>query len=297
MELFGTFQIIPNLFLKRYSHHVNMPFGATIKRLREPTGMSVQKLADRIGVDAARMRKWEEKDLTPRHEDQLIIEEFFGISLEEIGRLESIKKFLTVPKKEIPSQVSDKEAAYILERRAKKITPNAKAIADPPPTEILATEGIIPLADGKYLMNTPLIPVKAYAGYITSWGDEEYINDLPVHPIIVDQAHRGEYKSFEVTGDSMDDGSKYSIEDRSIATGRRLDRSHWKNKFHLKKFSRYIIVSLDGILIKEIIDHDTKTGIITCHSLNPDKKQYPDFELSLDRVIQIFNVVQVTKKE
>ncbi len=193
----------------------------------------------------------------------------------------------------VESKSTDKNLPSILDSNHS----NAKAIADPPHTEILAIEGLIPLADGKFLMNTPLIPIKAYAGYITSWGDEEYISDLPVHPIIVDQAHRGEYKSFEVTGDSMDDGTKNSIEDRSIATGRRLDRSHWKNKFHLKKFSRFIIVSLDGILIKEIIDHDTKTGIITCHSLNPDKKQYPDFELSLDRVIQIFNVVQVTKKE
>lgn len=202
----------------------------------------------------------------------------------------SLKDFIS---EEIPSTISEVKGAYNLATKQS----NAKAIADPPNSKILPTEGIIPLADGKFLMNTPLIPIKAYAGYITSWGDEEYISDLPVHPIIVDQAHRGEYKSFEVTGDSMDDGTKHSIENRSIATGRRLDRSHWKNKFHLKKFSRFIIVSLDGILIKEITDHDTKTGIITCHSLNLDKKQYPDFELSLDRVIQIFNVVQVTKKE
>ncbi len=173
---------------------------------------------------------------------------------------------------------------------------NAKAISDPP-IDILASEGIIPLADGKFLMNTPLITIKAYAGYLTSWGDEEYISELPVHPIIVEKVHRGEYKSFEVSGDSMDDGSKKSIEDKSIATARNIGRHLWRDKLHLNKFSRFVIVTLDGIVIKEISNHNTETGVITCHSLNPDKKQYPDFELSMDRVIQIFNVVQVTKKE
>ncbi|MEJ7610630.1 MAG: helix-turn-helix domain-containing protein [Ferruginibacter sp.] len=161
---------------------------------------------------------------------------------------------------------------------------------------ILTTPGITPLPGGKFLMNTPLVPVKAYAGYLTGWGDEEYISELPIHPIIVDKAHRGEYISFEVKGDSMDDGTANAIQEGDIITGRRLDRAHWRSKLHLKKFSDFVIVSMNGIVVKEIIDHNTDTGILVCHSLNNDKKQYPDFDLSFDKVIQIFNVVQVTKK-
>jgi len=40
-----------------------MGFGNNLKRLREEAGLSVQKIADKIGVDAGRWRKWEEKDL------------------------------------------------------------------------------------------------------------------------------------------------------------------------------------------------------------------------------------------
>ena len=39
-----------------------MGFGIEIKRLREDGGFSAQKLADAIGIDAERLRKWEQKD-------------------------------------------------------------------------------------------------------------------------------------------------------------------------------------------------------------------------------------------
>lgn len=154
----------------------------------------------------------------------------------------------------------------------------------------------IELSGGRYIMNTPLITKKAYAGYLAGWGDDEYINELPTHPIIVDKPHLGYYRSFEVSGESMDDGTARAIQEGNIVTGRRIDRSHWKHKLHLNKFSEYIIVSFDGIVVKEIIKHDTENGLITCRSYNPNKEKYPDFDIYLDKVFQIFNVVQVTKK-
>jgi transcriptional regulator with XRE-family HTH domain len=74
-----------------------MAFGLEFKRLREEAGISAQKLADTIGLDADRLRKWEQKDLTPRFDDAQIIERFFGLSIEKIAELKSIKKFLNVP--------------------------------------------------------------------------------------------------------------------------------------------------------------------------------------------------------
>ena len=75
-----------------------MAFGAEIKRLREDAHISVKKIADKIGVNADRWRKWEEKDLTPRLEDALVIESYFGMELSKIVKLPSIKQFLIVPR-------------------------------------------------------------------------------------------------------------------------------------------------------------------------------------------------------
>lgn len=74
-----------------------MAFGKEIKRLREEVPISAQKLADLIGIDVERMRKWEQKDMDPRHEDAMKIEGFFGMDLKAVMALKSIKKFLSVP--------------------------------------------------------------------------------------------------------------------------------------------------------------------------------------------------------
>jgi len=74
-----------------------MPFGAAIRKLREESGISVDKLTEMIGVKAARWRKWEEKDFDPRDEDQARIEAFFGMPLTDIGKLSDIRRFLKVP--------------------------------------------------------------------------------------------------------------------------------------------------------------------------------------------------------
>lgn len=155
----------------------------------------------------------------------------------------------------------------------------------------------VELSDGKFIMSTPLVSHKAQAGYLTGWGDEEYISDLPQFPIIVDKPHRGDYVSFEVSGESMNDGTSMSINPGDIVTGRKIDRSHWKNKLHLKKYTEFVIVSIKGgIIVKEIAEHDTENCTIVCRSRNPDKKKYPDQVIHLNEVIQIFNIVQVTKK-
>jgi transcriptional regulator with XRE-family HTH domain len=74
-----------------------MAFGKEIKRLRRESKISAQKLADMIGISADRLRKWEENDHDPRIEDVQLIEAFFGMSIEEIMKLKSIKKFVIVP--------------------------------------------------------------------------------------------------------------------------------------------------------------------------------------------------------
>lgn len=151
------------------------------------------------------------------------------------------------------------------------------------------------LGDHKYLMFTKLVNKRAAAGYLAGWGDDEYIETLPTHAIIVDEQHKGTYRSFEISGDSADDDSKRSISDGDIVTGRLVNRGFWKSRLHNHKYPYWIIVHrVEGILCKMITEHDTEQGTILCVSRNPDKKKYPDLLLSLDDVSEIYNVVQVT---
>jgi hypothetical protein len=155
----------------------------------------------------------------------------------------------------------------------------------------------VDLSNGKFLMIVPKVPIKAQAGYIEHYFDEQYIEDhFEKEYFVVNQIYRGKYMSYVVDGDSMDDGSKNSITEGSTVLARDVQKTHWRNKLHLHRFKDYVIVHKDGIFIKRITQHDTDKGTITCNSLNPDKEKHADFDLRLDDCLQILNVVRVTQE-
>lgn len=153
----------------------------------------------------------------------------------------------------------------------------------------------IDLGNGQYIMIVPLVQEYAYAGYLSGFQDEEYLDDLPKHSFVVNKQHKGHYMAFQVIGDSMSNGTDESITEGSTVTGREIQRHLWNSRFHIHRFKDYVIVHKDGILIKRIIKHDVEAGVITCQSLNPDREWYPDFDLNLDDCKQIFNIVNVTQ--
>jgi len=154
------------------------------------------------------------------------------------------------------------------------------------------------LADGTLRMRIPVIPYKAHAqGYLRGFADPEYYEDLSVISIDVFKQHKGHYLAFEVKGESMTtlepEHFRQSIFDGVIVVGRELSKHQWKYKLHTHNYDAWVIVhNTKGILIKQIIDQNIDEGLITIHSLNPDKVAYPDEVLFLDDIEQIFNVVK-----
>ena len=144
-------------------------------------------------------------------------------------------------------------------------------------------------------MNVPVVPVTAQAGYTNGYGDAEYIDSLDRMPFPVDRQYKGRYICFEVRGDSMDDGTSQSILDGDFVLAREIGRTLWEDyKLHFNKWLAFVIVTREeGIMIKQIIDHDVTNHIITLHSLNP---LFHDYQVSLENVLEIYNVVQVTRK-
>ncbi|WP_157288038.1 S24 family peptidase [Pedobacter cryoconitis] len=176
-----------------------------------------------------------------------------------------------------------------------EVKSNALDLGDLPSNFELDDTPHIDLPGGDILLVFPLVSESAYAGYAAGYSDPEYIEQLPKHSIIVQEYHKGKYRGFEVVGDSMDDGTIKSIPDKSRVTGRFLMHHHWKNKLHLHRYTEFVIVRKDdGIQVKKIIKHDVENGIITCHSTNPDKDSYPDFEVNLEDVQELYNVIDVS---
>ena len=146
----------------------------------------------------------------------------------------------------------------------------------------------------KTIMYVPLVNKYAYAGYLSGFGDAEYIGSLPAIPMIADREGRGNYVAFEVKGDSMDDGTRHSYEQGDIIVCREIARHHWQSKLHMHKYDFVVVHKTEGILLKKIVKHDTTAGKITLHSLNP---LYDDITVSLDDVAQLFNVIKVEREK
>jgi phage repressor protein C with HTH and peptisase S24 domain len=144
------------------------------------------------------------------------------------------------------------------------------------------------------VMYVPLVTKHAYAGYLSGFGDDEYISSLTTIPMIDDKEYKGNYLAFEVKGDSMDNDTKDSYEQGDIVICRELAQTHWHSKLHIFKYDFVIVTRTEGILIKRIVDHDTTAGILTLHSLN---SMYDDQRVSLNDVAQIFNVVKVIREK
>ncbi|NDV79049.1 XRE family transcriptional regulator [Dysgonomonas sp. 511] len=148
------------------------------------------------------------------------------------------------------------------------------------------------MQNGKYRMRVPFIPVKVYAKYIDEYRDADMLDcDFDEFDFIVDKIGHGRYFAFEIKGDSMDNDTKRSLSSGDIVLARELNKDHWRNKLHTDDFPNWIIVLDNTILCKQIIEQDIEKGTIVCHSLN-SSPEYADFELNLDEVCQLMNIIQ-----
>lgn len=235
--------------------------GESFKKFLKSREVSVKNAADKLGVTRQTVYQYFDSErLTKEVVDKIL--STFNVKESEIFEAEFVHA------------VSDTEKSHY---------GNAGRIND-----------FIDLKNGNVLMITPLIEEYAQAGFLSGYKDPEYMEELPSHSIVVDKFHKGNYFSFRVIGESMDDGTSQSILHGSIVTAREINKNHWKSKFHTHKFADYVIVHKDGILVKRIIAHDTERGTIMLRSLNPDKEYYPDYEVNLDECEMILNIVNVS---
>ena len=139
------------------------------------------------------------------------------------------------------------------------------------------------------IVGIPLVSQYAYAGYLSGYGDPEYIDKLPRIDFTPDRHMTGNYIAFEVRGDSMNDGTADSYLEGELLICREVEPIYWKDSQLFINKRDFVIIHKEGILIKRIIAHDVENHTITIHSLNP---MYQDEVLDLADVRQIFSVVE-----
>ena len=135
---------------------------------------------------------------------------------------------------------------------------------------------------GQLYMSAPHVAFAAYAQYPNDADSLEPNGEWGRDVYKVDKVARGRYYSFDIKGDSMDNGMRSSLRDGDRVLARELERDNWRT-LRAGDHRYWVIVFGSSVLIKEIAAFDPETGEITCHSLNPSP-EYHDFTLNLDNV-------------
>lgn len=121
-----------------------------------------------------------------------------------------------------------------------------------------------------------VVPAKAAAGYLNGYSDPEFIEKLPV--IEAPGYGSGSHRAFEVRGHSMP-----PLHSGAIVIGRYVE-----DLSEIKDRRVYIVVTRnDGIVVKRVINNKEDQKLILI-SDNPNKKEFPNFSLDYDEVLEVW---------
>ena len=135
------------------------------------------------------------------------------------------------------------------------------------------------------------IPFSAYASYLEVFNDEEKLmNEFSKTVFTVDKVAKGNYRAFDVKGDSMNGGGIYDTPSGAEVLAREIGRHLWLDGFHKTDYG-FILLTKSAIYHKDIKNYNKDTGTLTLSSRNPNED---DFEISINDVYQVFNVIKRT---
>lgn len=126
------------------------------------------------------------------------------------------------------------------------------------------------------------VPVKAAAGYLTGYADNEFVDEL--NTFTLPMLSGGNYRAFEIIGDSM-----MPTPSGSIIVGEKVDTTE-----EVKNEQAYIIVSRhEGIVYKRIVKNNKSKNKLTLVSDNP---QYQPYQVNTEDVVELWRAQMVIGK-
>ena len=208
-----------------------------IRFLRKKKGWTQEKFSNKIGIKRSLVGAYEEGRSDPRLNNLLKICEIFGISLDNI----------------LKNDVSNLSEDDYLKSQDQKVK-------------------VLSITVDKFgEENIELINQRASAGYLNSYSDFEFIENLPKFQLPF-LHFSGTHRAFEIKGDSM-----LPLTSGSIVIGKYVDNTDF-----LKDGKTYILLTKeDGIVYKRIEVLDNSLKLIS------DNKSYEPYVISNNNVVEV----------
>jgi transcriptional regulator with XRE-family HTH domain len=214
-----------------------------IAHLRHIKGVSQEFMADELGITRSRLSSWEEHRADPPIDLLIKLSEYFNVSVDslikiDLTKVQDLRDLLKIGGNRILFPVMvDKEGRDLVE----------------------------------------LVPVKASAGYLHGYSDEEFIENLP--RISLPYAMNGKFRGFPIIGDSMP-----PLEQGAFVVGQYVEKLS-----DIKDGKTYIVLTQnDGLVYKRLYNKIEIDGSIELHS---DNKAYLPYSIKPDDVFEIWSFV------
>lgn len=198
--------------------------GLNLKYLRKLRGWTQEEFASKLNIKRSLIGAYEEERADPRIDVLEVVADMFKLSLDELLL------------KDLSNSINT--GSYLQKRRMQKMASVERNIIH-------------------------FVPVKAAAGYLTSYADSEFIDEL--NTFTLPMLSGGNYRAFEIIGDSM-----LPTPSGSIIVGEKVESLD-----DTKNGQAYIVVSKnEGIVYKRINKNSKTKNKITLESDNPNYKPY-----------------------
>jgi phage repressor protein C with HTH and peptisase S24 domain len=216
-----------------------------LREARESKGYTQAQVADYLGIG---LRNYQhlESGRFPKYKTEVIkeVEKLLGIKIYD-------KLYNNATK--VSHETEKKEAApsYLITRRQKKM------LSEP------------------FLV--PLVPVKAQAGYASSYDNSDFLNNLELYPILPGINPRGAvWRYFEIQGDSMEPGLYGS----DLVLVSMVPPEDWQD---VKKEQVYVIVTSSDVFIKIVYPLDRNTWL-----LKSSNKKHKDRKIEVKDIKELW---------
>jgi transcriptional regulator with XRE-family HTH domain len=220
-----------------------MSLSENLKFLRKRAGLTQAALAEQLGVNRPVIGAYEEGRAEPRLQTLKHLAHFFKVSVDDL-----LDKDLSTGKK--------------------SVDPEGKNL------RILA----IPVDPEKGEERATLVPVKAAAGYLTGFGDMEYIGSLPRFSMPFPELPPDRtYRVFQIEGESM-----LPIPPKSYVISEYVQ--DWTD---LKTDERYVFLTKDeGVVFKRVRVHPHKQS----YEFISDNPAFKPYFVHRSQILEVWKV-------
>lgn len=224
-----------------------MYFANNLKFLRKRRKKSQMDLAAALGLTRTTLSGYE-KNVQPPFNVLIRISEYLNVSLDALIKydLSALSEF----------QLSQIEKGFDVDVTGNKLR--------------LLTISV----DNEGKENIEMVPVKAHAGYTSSYGDVDFIASLPKFKLPFLPANKT-YRTFQIQGDSM----------LPVTEGSWVTCSYVESWNEIKDGHAFIVVTKDEGIVFKLVYNRLDKGKMLLVSTNPE---YAPFEISVPQVLEIW---------